>query len=99
LHFPVNGDAAEEFQVVRLVADGVYVGAAVLHTDEDAGGAGAGTGLPGPRLVFVVAVEQIRVAWSMGYVYRHTLEPRLLQVEDVRALLHLGARARFVRLS
>jgi hypothetical protein len=50
----------------------------VLHADENPGGAGASTAFFRPVLVFVVAMEQVGVAWTMRYVYRHPFESRLL---------------------
>ena len=57
-----SGDAAVEYLSVGLVADGVDVGAAMLHADDYAGGAAAYAQLVGPVVVTVPAMEEVGVA-------------------------------------
>src|SRR5918992_975350 len=58
----VHGDVAEERQGIRLMAKRVDVGPCVLSADDDAGGPSARPCFFGPVLVFVAAVEGVRVA-------------------------------------
>ena len=82
LYTAVHLHAAVEHEGVGLVAEGVYVGAGVLPTDDDPGGAGARPGFFGPVLVFVVAVEQVNVTRLLvGRVDGHLRRARLLEIE------------------
>jgi hypothetical protein len=60
------------------VAYGVDMGTAMLHADNDPGGT---TSWPAfiirPVLVLVMAVEQVRVAGTMGWMDGHSLGSRL----------------------
>jgi hypothetical protein len=85
----VHGDAVVERESVRLVAEGVYVGAGVLAADDDPGGSGARPGFFGSVLVLVVAVQEIGVTGLLvGGMDGHPHRARLLQVEDPHLLAH-----------
>src|SRR5262249_8769447 len=67
---------------IGLVADGVDVGAAVFHADDDTGGAAAAFRLARSVTVAMAAVEEVGIPRLVRLVDRHSLEAGHLQVED-----------------
>ncbi len=88
-----RGDPAVEHLSVGLMADGVDVGAAMLHADDDPGGAATHAELGGPVVVTVPAMEEIRVPGLVDRDDRHTLIARLLQIEHADRLIDQRQRS------
>lgn len=64
------------------MTESIHVGAAVLHTHDDAGCATARAGLTLRLvLVFVASVKKVRVTWLVGRVYWHLRNARLFQIK------------------